>query len=513
MYRIACLRIPRFQIVVHQKNEPALKKLPFVLLDPGPKPADRINLSRAHVFMCSQSAAKKNVFSAMKWTQAKATCSDLIWRQLDPKAYREAQEQILNELIACSPRVSAREPGVFILDAGGLQRLGGEGKLCRDLLRLVSRLGYVNGQVGIANSAFAALVASRLKKRWLIVPPGKDAEFLKPLSVDHVDLDRDTRDLFVDLGIKSMGDFAQLSLDAVSERFGAQAAKAQQLVFGFDQFQPSVPVAERQFSTCVEIGAPIDSLNQTIFLFKALIDQLEKQLKREGFCAEELLICFFNDDDNFDKRSIKLVRPSNNAKFLLEVLRLSIEVRPLQREFTAIKLFVSRFCNQSFEQTKIDSSDSEDMDARQTNLIQKFLTRLGENSLVRPVAYDQYKPELAGIWVPVVELDTGEKSTVCKSSLYERASGLVLKKSANPIPVLVEMINELPVALAYCGRWYHIRKITCAQCLSGLWWERPFRSSYYTALIEPKYEVDAAMLVSLIYEYGQRSWFIEGVFD
>ena len=449
----------------------------------------------------------------MKWTEAKSTCSDLIWRQLDLKSYREAQKQVVNELIACSPRISAREPGTFILDASGMQRLGGEGKLCRDLLRLVSRLGYVNGQVGIANSAFAALVATRLKRRWIIVPPGKDAEFLKPLSIDHVTLDHDTHDLFVDLGIKSMGDFAQLSVDAVGERFGTKVAKAQQLVFGFDQFQPSVPVADRQFSTCVEIGAPIDSLNQTIFLFKALIDQLEQQLKREGFCAEELLICFFNDDDNFDQRSIKLVRPSNNAKFLLEVLRLSIEARPLKREFTAIKLFVSRFCNQSFEQTKIDPSGNENMAPRQTNLIQKFLTRLGEDSLVRPVAYDQYAPGLAGVWVPVFKLNTHEEPVKQINKIYERASGLVLKQALNAIPTFVEMSNGLPVALAYYGRWYHIRKITSAQRLSGLWWERPFRNSYHMALIEPKYEADAALLISLVYDHSQRAWFIDGVFD
>ena len=59
MYRIACLRIPRFQIVVHQKHEPELKKIPFVLLEMGAKAADKINLSRARVFMCSESASKK----------------------------------------------------------------------------------------------------------------------------------------------------------------------------------------------------------------------------------------------------------------------------------------------------------------------------------------------------------------------------------------------------------------------------------------------------------------------
>lgn len=540
MSRIACLRIPRFQIVVHQKRESELKGKAFVLLSEGQKPTDQVNLSRARVFMCSPSASKKNVVAGMKWTEARATCSDLTWRQCDTKSYREAQTKIVNELVACSPRVSAREPGIFILDAGGLQRLGGEGKLCRDLLRLISKLGYTNGQVGIADSAFAAMVASRSKKkRWYIVPPGKDLEFLKPLSIAHLSLDDDLHDMFIDLGIKSMGNFAQITTDKVSERFGIEASEAHQLVLGFDKIQPTIPISEREFNAYVEIGAPIESLNQTVFLFKSMLDHLQLQLRQEGYCAEELLMQFFNDEDNFDTRPIKLVSPSNNAKFLLEVLRLSVEAHPLKREFTSIKLQVTRFCKESFQQTQVEVEPRFDDTAnggdQHTHLLQKFLTRLGDNALVRPVANDQYAPEKAGIWVPVfkpvqstgrltadLNVDNHSKANgsvstdvdyiQTKLGVQGLVSGLVLKQIPNAVPVFVQIDKGLPAAVAYHSRWYHIQKITSAECLSGLWWDESFRKSYHVALIEPKYD-HGNMLVLLVHNHDQKAWFIEGIFD
>lgn len=537
MSRIACLRIPKFQIAVHQKREPELKRKAFVLLA-AQKQADQINLSRARVFMCSESASKKFVVAGMKWPEARATCANLIWRQYDVKSYREAQKQIINELVLCSPRVSAKEPGIFILDADGMQRLGGEGKLCRDLLKLVSKLGYTTAHVGVADSAFAAIVASRSKNRWYIVPPGKDREFLNQLSISHLALDSDLQDVFVDLGIKSMGHLAQVPANNLAERFGLEAVNAQQLVLGFDKFQPNIPVPDRKFDACIEIDGPIESLEQTVFLLKSMLDHLQVKLQKEGYCAEELLIRFFNDDDEFYERLVKLVRPSYNSKFLLEVLRLTIEAHPLCREFTAIRLEVTRFCKESFQQSKVEIESSTNSilgGEKQTNLLQKFLTRLGQNSLVIPVANDQHCLDSSGLWVPVFEANQTDKQVVstlkndssamknsvpvetdyieAKLGKHGLTAGLVLKQIPKSVPVFVELSDNIPNAIAYHGKWHRILNITISQCLSGLWWEEQFQKSYYVALIEPKYEPGSCMLVLLVRDHMQKNWFIEGIFD
>ena len=120
--------------------------------------------------------------------------------------------------------------------------------------------------------------------------------------------------------------------------------------------------------------------------------------------------------------------------------------------------------------------------------------------------------------------------------------GLVLKRHLPAMPVFVqfkeksESSSEVdrytpfrPAAITYRGNWYHVNQITTPERISGMWWEKPVRKSYYVALIEKKPEVamlsragvkggirsilPTLMTVLLVYDHQERGWFVEGVFD
>lgn len=60
---------------------------------------------------------------------------------------------------------------------------------------------------------------------------------------------------------------------------------------------------------------------------------------------------------------------------------------------------------------------------QQTNLLQKFLSRLGENSLVRPVPNDQHSPDLSGIWSPVFQTNKTTGQIVSSLKLGDSIAG------------------------------------------------------------------------------------------
>lgn len=514
---------------MHQKHEPELKNKPLVLID------NADNISRARIIMCSDAASKKQVVTGMKLSQARAVCADVVWRERNGKLYDSEHKKLVVELIACSPRVTAQQAGTFLIDADGVQRMGGESKLCRDILKLVSRAGYVEGHIGIANSAFASLVASRAKNcRWHIVNKGADADrsFLSALSIDHLPLAAETYETFLELGVRTMGELAALTPESVLERFGKEGLDAHELVLGLDDRHPTIPPIEKAFQARVEIGGPIEALNDTLFIFKSMLDRLSNELRQNGLWADELQIAFFNDDEKFDERPITLLRSSNNAKFLLEVIRLSLEAKPLLREFTGVNLTVSRYSKEAFEQAHFEMTSQGPLALvaefpeiskweKTMLLLQRFTTRLGENSLVRPLANDQYFHDNAGLWVPVLQAKSGHEVAVDADYIARHAgrhalsSSLVLKKFQAPQPALVELKHSRLQAVTYQREWHRVIEITVPQCLSGMWWEEPVRRSCYTALIEsPKGE---RALVSLVHEYEfeqhKNTWFIEGVFD
>ncbi len=481
--------------------------------------------------MCSPEASKRGIRPGMKLSEAKAGCAEIIWRELDEKICTEAQTKLVRALVACSPQVMAHHPGVLLLDAQGRQRLGGEGKLCRDILKLASQAGYVNGQVGIADSAFAALVATRFpKRRWFVVNPGEDVKFLSDLPIDHLPISQDLHGLFLDLGLQTMRQLSQLPADQIIDRFGAEGKSAHELASGLDLSWPQIPVLEKQRYCMVDLGGPIEALNQTIFVVKSMLDKLTSDLKQEGLHAEELTVSFFNDEEMFDERPLRLIRSSNNAKFLVEVVRLSLEAQPLKRQFTGIKIAISRSSQELWEQPSIArlAQDNEQggMQPESLNLLlQRFITRLGEDALVVPLANDQYLPEKAGFWQAVgnrsepsasIEVDY-IKALVGEEGLV---SNLVLKSNISPVPVLIEFNDGKPAVVRYRGRWHYIKQLTTAECISGGWWDKPVRRTYFRVLIDARPEPLEALeemlrpaLLSLCYEHDAKTWFVDGVYD
>lgn len=579
MYRIVCLRIPKFQIVVHQKAEPELKGKPFVLLAGSKNHSLKFSTSigRAKVLICSKEAERADVHPGMTFTEARAICSQLIWREYDDKFYKSAQKKLARELISASPRVSAGEPGLFYLDAQGFNQLGGENKLCRDVLKLASRHGFVDGHIGLADCAFAARIASRSKtKRWYVVHPGCDKTFLSPLPIDFLPVSEEAKGNLKELGIRTIGQFTGVTISSYAGRFDNSVLEAFDLACGRDNTQPALPLLEKQYQCTIDIGSATESLRETLFVLKTMLERLTRDLHSNGLCADELTIAFFNDNDKFDERVIKLIRSSSNSRFLLDVLRLSLESKQLHREFTAINLAVSRFSREDFEQTKAsiaqDSISKEELlitggDELDNSsepvmlLLQRFMTRLGEEALVQPVLNDNYIPENAGLWIPVVNpiesttpvnqpyLDRFTDNPTQKTRKDSLMPGLVLKRHNPAMPVFVQfkekeednskkyksnpidgMTPFKPSAITYRGHWYHVTQITTPERISGMWWERPVRKSYYIALIEKKPELaalsragyksvglrsilPALMTVLLVYDHEERGWFVEGVFD
>ncbi len=545
MSRIACLRIPRFQIVVHQKYEPDLRDKPLALIG-----------GRSRVMLCSPEAAKRYVRVGMRLSEARAACSELLWRDYDDHLYLGAQKEMLAHLVALSPRVSSHSVGVFLIDASGLSLLGGENYFARSVIKFVSQKGFLESNIGIADSAFAAIVAAQNRKsRWYIVEPGNDRKFLSALSIDLLPVKSELKETLFGLGIERMGQLIALPLDEVSARFESEGVLAYNLASGIDTRRPTLPIIEESFQCYVDIGGPVESLNDTLFVIKSMLERLTQLLKQEGLCADEIVICFYSDDELFEERPVRLIRSSNQSKFLLEVLRLSIENKRLEREFTSLRLIVSRTSKEVFRQLPVLSGDENGIPTEENGvssesfllLVQKLNTRYGtDNALVKPVAVDQYTPERAGAWQPVIsskkEVDSintsvkkkgkqrlqdsdisivsSEKKQLAVSVDYVQesagssalVSGMVLKKHVSPMPVLVEFQNSKPQSFTCESRLYKIHSITNPECISGLWWEAPVRKSYYTALVQPSSSSEF-LLVMLVYDHECRTWFLEGEYD
>lgn len=541
MSRIACLHIPKFQIAVHQRHE-ELKGIPFALVNGKLTPG---GYNRARIFVCSEQATRQGVLPNMRLPEAKALCSELVLRELDQPLYLSVQRQLITTLNNCSPKVADLGLGDFLLDASGLLHMGGESKFCHKILRTCGLSRFTDAYIGIADSAFAATVAARLKfNRLFIVPRGEDKNFLAPLSVKHLQLDPDIESSLLDLGIKSMGQLTDLPVESLIERFGRGGKIAHELAQGLDNRKPTIPEPEKQFESIADMGGAISSLNDTIFAVKSMLDRLSSDLKQSGLWAEEMTLSFYNEDEKFNERTLKLIRPTNHPQFLLQVVKLSLDANPLEREFTRLKLGISRFSKELWEQPPIDTNKFESHSSKTNKLLgdygstaaqlpsslllllQRFLTSIGSNTATKAVASDHYTFDTAGTWVPITQKSFSDSLVPINLNYVNQTaerllpSDLVLRKQ--PVQVLVELKDNLPSAINYQKQWYRVRCITRPECLSVLWWNKPSSKYYYRILAEPadtkmvpasSIKNPVVYLILLTHDKQSGAWQIEGFFD
>jgi len=478
--------------------------------------------------MCSYSASKQEISPGIKLSQACSLRSNISWRKPDHFLYEQASSEIIKILLAYSPKVNVFGPidsGIFLLDASGLRLLGGEDKFCASVLKAIHRLGYAHKHLGIANSAFPAMVATRVKNQFYhIVAPNKTATFLARQPVHYLPASKELLEDFATLGIKSMQQLIAFPAESILERFGQEGIKAWKMAQGIDETLLSLPALEKSFTATCDLNYPASSLNEVSFVLSGLLTKLTDDLKNHALRAERLIVSFYGDDTVFDERDVKLIRPSNHSGFLQQVIKLSLNKKPLAREFTKIKVDVVRFSPEAWRQEQVLPYDNEDDSEIISNelllLLQKVISRLGENTVVKPVSNDQYFPDQAGMWMPVLQKQaSGNLLTPDKTYLKQFAkngAGLVMRKNPNAAPVMVKLDANTnpdipteiprPQAVYFQQQWHKIQSLSSPDYLSGKWWEENIGKSYYVA-------ASSQSMFLLVHNHRNNKWFIEYFFD
>ena len=134
---------------------------------------------------------------------------------------------VVEAVEAYCPWVTTVRPGICSLPARGPARyFGGENMLVQLVVEATSAITPV--EVGVADGLFAALLAA---SGGLVVPAGGTPDFLAPLPVSILG-NPELAELLDRLGIRTLGDFAELPASHVLGRFGADGVTSHLVASG-----------------------------------------------------------------------------------------------------------------------------------------------------------------------------------------------------------------------------------------------------------------------------------------
>jgi protein ImuB len=246
---IACVLIPRFALTTAVGARRELLQAPTAL---APEPGGTQQVGEV-----SLAAEAFGIHPGMRLGEALARCPRLTLVAPDPAGVADGWERVLVRLESVGAAVEPERPGLVCFDASGLLRLYGgiEGVLsaARRGLRIPARFG-------VAPSRFAAVAAATKarSRRPEIVTVGERARgegddrrqaraYLAPLPVALLRARAALADLpqgLERLGVKTLGELAELPAAALADRFGVAGLLAHELANGGDSALSPRPASE-----------------------------------------------------------------------------------------------------------------------------------------------------------------------------------------------------------------------------------------------------------------------------
>lgn len=221
----------------------------------------------------------------------------------DPSADAAAIERALERLSTFSPGVAGEtDPnhpaiGRIELQLDGLERLWGpEPILVRRVIEALEPLLPGPPRAGIAGTSFAALIAAgdaavgeaaSASPCLRSVPIGTEAAFLAPFPAALLSGDPEVRARFARLGLRRIGQVAEIPRSALVARFGSEGALLHARARGeeTEPFRPRRPPERLAFSLPIE--PPVDGLEPLRFILHRLVAVLADQLVGRGMAAAD----------------------------------------------------------------------------------------------------------------------------------------------------------------------------------------------------------------------------------
>ena len=280
---IVAVHIPRLPLLVALLRARRPLDAPVAL---GPAPG-----APQVVGLCTPAAEAQGVRPGLRVGEALARCPGLDLVVADPDAAAEASERTLERLEAAGFAVEQIGLDAAVFDARGTLRLHGglDGVLRR--VRAALPVG-ADGRVGAAPSLFAALQAAReaAPGRPLVLTRDEVGAFLAPLPAARLPLDPKMVTALGDLGLRTMGQVAELPRAAALERLGFPGLVAWRLARGEADRAPRPRTPPRPLRAAIMFPEPMGALPALEAAARLLLGEIAGAARGRGAALRMLTL-------------------------------------------------------------------------------------------------------------------------------------------------------------------------------------------------------------------------------
>ena len=486
--RVLCLSLPDLALQVALDARPELHGRPIVVggMPSEPRP----------VVACSVEAAHAGVQAGMRLKEAQSYCPEAVFVPEMPAAVRAAMARLADLLSEVSPLVEGAADGLFWIGLDGSRRLWpDESDLAAHVKAVVARYGKLRVRIGIADTKFAALVAT-LESELLIVPPGQDAHYLSEQPIDRLPTTPETVDALRALGIHSLGAFAALPPNAVVMRFGKAARTLQLLARGFDEARVIAPAHTPPIRTRIAFDGGETVRERLLWIGERRLVNVYRRMAKTGLAARILNLTFCFDGGAALHETLPIEDPLIGLVQLQRLLRWRLEALDLPAPVQEL----------SIELADLHRMDGRQLDlfaARQVGDVRRLLSELvarwGTGRIMQSTVVESRRVEAAFSWAePALPIEAAETGAPRPRP--------ALRLLPEPRPVTVTLREDRPNMLLLGARRERIVAFGGPWRLEEGWWDAPMERDEYQLST-------ASAVYYVIYDRIAERWSLLGAFD
>jgi protein ImuB len=492
MDRMACVDLPALPLQLLLKRHPDWHVRPAAVVD--------CDKPQGLVLWANERARALRVLPGMRYAAALTLAGDLRATVVPTSEIHKAVASVAKRLERFTPGVepSEDEPGVFWLDASGLERLYDSLARWGDGIRGDLKQAGFRATVAVGFSRFATYAVAR-SKRGVVVFRDRSEEraVTQRVPLNRLGLEPAVRDALHKLGVHTVGRFVGLPPDGLDRRFGPdvgrvhrQATEALRVPLQPRRQQP--PATERAHLDHSETN--VARMLKTIErLLHSLIATVKGRCQRVaglhvGFRFERL-------GDHIER--VRPAAPTLDANQLLELIRLRLEaLRKLPDGVIEIVLLAESAAATKEQKQMFAERPRRDLGAANRALA-RVRAELGDDVVLHARLRDGHLPEGRFTW------ETLDRITASRPRDADTGQ-LVRRIYARPIPLPSRPRQEPDGWMLHGLEQGPVVRVHGPYVVSGGWWNRPVRREYHFA------ETQKGEMLWVYYDRPRRRWFLHG---
>jgi protein ImuB len=484
MARWACAEIRALPLQLLLRMHPGWRSHPTVVVAQ--------DLPQSPVLWVNEPARRMGIVAGLRYASALTLAPDLRAGVMPEAEVTRAVGAITETLRRFSPHIepACDEPGVFWMDASGLERLHSSmNEWVHSIRAGLSHAGF-DAIVVVGFTRFGTYAAARVTRGTrVLIDPGDERRVANGVFLRQLYLPPETLDALDRLGARTVDDLLRLPAAGLLERFGPIVEHLHRLASG-DLWMPLLPrPAVEPIRRHVVLDTPDGDAQRLLFLVKQILHPLLARLASRGEALATLDLRLRLGSGAWSSEVVRPAAPTLDAVRLADLVRLRLET--MRVDAGVIEMTVEAGgVPAAPEQLAVlpAAGPARDLEAG-TRALDRLRARYGDDVAAYGVLRAGHLPEARFGWEPAIHLRAPQPRMI-------ETRPLVRRIFERPVPLRDGLTpsegddSRPPTAGPFV--------------VSGGWWVRETHRAYYFM------EGPQGDIWWVFYDGVRRRWYLHG---